>query len=220
MRGKKGEAMNKCIKCGVEMADTSIYCKSCSIAVKADSGRERKKERVMGQEKTWIKPAVITAGIVLIAVAGWILKDVAGAKHAGMSQNFAPQREQAARHTNSMLVNDEGGVVRIPLSSVQDGNAHFFTLLSSGKKISFFAMRAPDGSIRTAFDACVACNHAKLGYRQESDVVVCNNCGMGFKPSDIGRETGGCNPIPVNKSSDGQMLVLKTTDLEAGARFF
>jgi uncharacterized membrane protein YvbJ len=63
--------MNKCIKCGVEMDDTSIYCKSCRIAVKADSGREQKKERVMGQEKSLIKQAVITAGIVLIAVAGW-----------------------------------------------------------------------------------------------------------------------------------------------------
>jgi hypothetical protein len=32
--------MNKCIRCGVEMDDMSIYCKSCSIAVKADSGCE------------------------------------------------------------------------------------------------------------------------------------------------------------------------------------
>jgi uncharacterized membrane protein len=43
---------------------------------------------------------------------------------------------------------------------------------------------------------------------------------MGFKPTDIGRVTGGCNPIPVNKSVDGQMLVLKTKDLEAGAQYF
>ena len=47
-------------------------------------------------------------------------------------------------------------------------------------------MKRYDGSIRTALDACVACNHAKLGYRQEGDLVVCNNCGMGFKPTDIG----------------------------------
>jgi uncharacterized membrane protein len=212
--------MNKCIKCGVKTDATSIYCKACSIEVQADSGLERKKERVIGREKMWIKPTAIAAGIVIVAIAGWFLKDVAAAKHAGMSQNFAPRREQAARHMNAVVVTDEGGVVRIPLPSVEDGNAHFFTFSSSGKVVSFFAMRAPDGSIHTAFDACVSCNHAKLGYRQEGDVVVCNNCGMGFKPTDIGRVTGGCNPIPVNKSVDGQMLVLKTKDLEAGAQYF
>jgi uncharacterized membrane protein len=212
--------MKKCIKCGVETDDTSVYCQACRVAVRTDSSREGKKERVMGREKTWIKPTAIAAGIVFIAVAGWFLKDLAAAKPAGMRPSFATQRDQSARHVNAVAVNDEGGVVRIPLASVEDGNAHFFTLTSGGKKISFFAMRAPDGSIHTAFDACVSCNHAKLGYRQEGDFVVCNNCGMGFKPTDIGLVTGGCNPIPVNKSVDGQMLILKTKDLEAGAQYF
>ena len=212
--------MSKCIKCGSQTDDTSVYCKACSIAVKADSGRERKKERVLGREKTWIKPAAIVAGIILVAVAGWFLKESAMAKHTGMRPTFATMRDQSARSINAVAVNDEGGVVRIPLASVQDGNAHFFTLASGGKKISFFAMRAPDGSIHTAFDACVSCNHAKLGYRQEGEFVVCNNCGMGFKPADVGLVTGGCNPIPVNKSVDGKMLVFKTKDLEAGAQFF
>ena len=81
-------------------------------------------------------------------------------------------------------------------------------------------MKSPDGSIRTAFDACMACNHAKLGYRQEGNVVVCNNCGMGFSPADIGKVSGGCNPIPINKTTDGQTLVVKATDLESGAQYF
>ncbi len=212
--------MNKCIKCGAEMDDSSVYCKACSIAVRANSGHEGKKARVMGREKTWIKPTAIAAVIVCIAVAGWFLKDLVTARHAGMHPSFATQRDHSARHINAVVVNDKGGVVRIPLATVQDGNAHFFTFPSGGKKISFFAMRAPDGSIRTAFDACMSCNHAKLGYRQEGEYVVCNNCGMGFKPTDIGRVTGGCNPIPVNKSVEGQMLVLKAKDLEAGAEYF
>jgi uncharacterized membrane protein len=110
--------------------------------------------------------------------------------------------------------------VSIPLKTVEDGKAHFFAYATGGKTITFFVMKAMDGSIRTAFDACVACNHAKLGYRQEGSLVVCNNCGMGFKPTEIGMVSGGCNPIPVNKSVDGQMIVLKAKDLEAGAQYF
>jgi uncharacterized membrane protein len=43
---------------------------------------------------------------------------------------------------------------------------------------------------------------------------------MGFKPTDIGVQTGGCNPIPVNRSIDGAMIVLKAGDLEAGTQYF
>jgi uncharacterized membrane protein len=110
--------------------------------------------------------------------------------------------------------------VRIALADVQDGNAHFYSYAAGGKAVTFFVMKAADGSIRTAFDACVACNHAKLGYRQEGASVVCNNCGMGFTPAQIGMVTGGCNPIPVNKTTDGQNLLLKAKDLEAGAQYF
>ena len=42
---------------------------------------------------------------------------------------------------------------------------------------------------------------------------------MGFRPEEIGNETGGCNPIPVGRSIDGQMVVLKAKDLEAGAQY-
>ena len=50
--------------------------------------------------------------------------------------------------------------------------------------------------------------------------MVCNNCGMGFAPAQIGMVTGGCNPIPVNKTINGQTLVLKVKDLEAGGQYF
>jgi uncharacterized membrane protein len=43
---------------------------------------------------------------------------------------------------------------------------------------------------------------------------------MGFTPADIGKVTGGCSPIPIEKTSDGQMIVLKAKDLEAGVEYF
>jgi uncharacterized membrane protein len=43
---------------------------------------------------------------------------------------------------------------------------------------------------------------------------------MGFRPTDIGMITGGCNPIPVKKSIVGQTIVLNARELEDGARYF
>jgi uncharacterized membrane protein len=117
-------------------------------------------------------------------------------------------------------VTPEKGEIRIAAKTLDDGKAHFFSYAAGGRTITFFATKAADGGIKTAFDACMACNHAKLGYRPEGSLVVCNNCGMGFPPAEIGTVTGGCNPISIKSSLEGQTIVFNATDLEAGAEYF
>ncbi len=56
--------MNKCSKCGAEAKENARFCKSCG-ATAGDEALKDKKTRVMRKEKTWVKPAVITAAIVL-----------------------------------------------------------------------------------------------------------------------------------------------------------
>jgi len=212
--------MNTCGKCGSQMKEQSKFCKSCGSGLSGSAASlNDKKARVMSQERTWVKPAVIALVVVVVVVGGLLFRDVR-AKGMGNKPQFPPHRDASARTVSAVPVTEQGGDVKIPLADVQDGNAHFFSYAAGGKTITFFVMKAADGSIRTAFDACVACNHAKLGYRQEGGLVVCNNCGMGFTPAQIGQVTGGCNPIPVDKTIDGQALVLKAKDLEAGAQYF
>jgi uncharacterized membrane protein len=207
--------MSTCSKCGKVMKENAKFCKSCG----GPASLEDKKARVMTTEKSWIKPAAIAAVVVLAVVGGLMFKEFR-AKRMGGHPMFPPHREASARLTNAVMVTAQSGDVRIPVKTVEDGKAHFFSYATGGKTITFFVMKAVDGSIRTAFDACVACNHAKLGYRQEGNLVVCNNCGMGFTPTDIGKVTGGCNPIPVEKAADGQMIVVKAKDLDAGVQYF
>ena len=212
--------MGKCSKCGIEMKENAKFCKACGSSSGTGAALNEKKARVMTGEKQWVKPAVTAAVVVLVVAAAWMGKSVYVSKRMGAHPVFPPHRDASARPANALPVQEQGGNVGISLKTIEDGKAHFFAYAAGGKTITFFVMKAADGSIRTAFDACVACNHAKLGYRQEGDLVVCNNCGMGFKPTDIGLMTGGCNPIPVNKSVDGQSVVLKAKDLEAGAQYF
>lgn len=208
--------MNTCGKCGIEMNENVKYCKSCG----AQASLNEKKARVMTQERTWAKPALIVGVIAVIAAGGWMFRESRAANPMAGQSQFSPQRDASGRTAKAVAVKAQNGDIRIPVGSVEDGQAHFFAYDAGGRTVTFFVMKAADGGIRTAFDACVACNHAKLGYRQEGKAVVCNNCGMGFAPEDIGKRTGGCNPIPVQKDVDGQMIVLKAKDLEAGAQYF
>ncbi len=213
--------MSTCGKCGAEAKTSAKFCQACGAGISPDNGALKdKKARVMERERPWKKPLAVVGAIVLVVALGWAAKGAYMTKKMGQHPMFPPHREASTRLADAPAVKDQGGNVSVPLATLEDGKAHFFAFAASGKTITFFMMKASDGSIRTAFDACIACNHAKLGYRPEGDLVVCNNCGMGFKPTEIGMETGGCNPIPVDKSIDGQMVVLKARDLEAGAKYF
>jgi len=64
------------------------------------------------------------------------------------------------------------------------------------------------------------CFQAKLGYRQEGDVMICNNCGRRFPTDQVNEVQGGCNPSPLNRTISGDSLIILDTDLAQGLSFF
>ena len=44
------------------------------------------------------------------------------------------------------------GAVALPATKLADGKAHFYKFEDGGKEITFFAAKAADGSIKTAFE--------------------------------------------------------------------
>ncbi|HET7317662.1 MAG TPA: Fe-S-containing protein, partial [Nitrospirota bacterium] len=184
--------MSKCGKCGKEVKTNAKFCQACGAGLLVGAGALKdKKARVMARERPWKKQLAIAGAVLLVVALGWTAKGVYMAKKMGDRPTFPPRREESSRLAAAERVNERSGSVSVPLAALEDGKAHFFAFATGGTTITFFAMKAADGSIRTAFDACMACNHAKLGYRPEGGLVVCNNCGMGFKPAEIGVETGG-----------------------------
>jgi len=76
--------------------------------------------------------------------------------------------------------------------------AKFYPVQVSGTKLEVLAVRAPDDTIRTAFNTCQVCYSSGRGfYKQDGDVLVCQNCGNRFKMSRVEIESGGCNPVPI-----------------------
>jgi uncharacterized membrane protein len=118
-------------------------------------------------------------------------------------------------------VKANGDVVTISAAKLSDGKAHFYKYTDGGKEIAFFAVKAQDGSIKVAFDACDACYQAKKGYEQQGDKMNCKNCNMKFAISRLGpNATGGCNPGYLPHQLKGNSISINVKDLKGGAGYF
>ena len=76
--------------------------------------------------------------------------------------------------------------------------ATYYPAEVDGVKMEVLAVKAPDGTIRTALNTCQVCYDSGRGYYvQEGSVLVCQNCGNRFRTSDVEKVRGGCNPVPI-----------------------
>jgi uncharacterized membrane protein len=103
-------------------------------------------------------------------------------------------------------------------------NAVFYPVDIEGTRLEILAVRAPDGTIRTAFNTCQVCYASGRGfYKQQGTVLVCQNCGNRFRMSQVEVRSGGCNPIPIfaadKKVTDGAITISKDFLKAARAKF-
>lgn len=118
-------------------------------------------------------------------------------------------------------VKPTGNVVTIPVAKLSDGKARFYKFEDGGKEIAFFVIKAADGSIKTAFDACDACYREKKGYEQQGDKMNCKNCNQKFAVNRLGpNATGGCNPGYLPHTLNGATISISVNDLKAGVKYF
>jgi uncharacterized membrane protein len=76
--------------------------------------------------------------------------------------------------------------------------AKFYPASVDGMRMEIIAVRAGDGSIRTAFNTCQVCYDSGRGYyKQSGDALVCQNCGNRFRMDRVEVVSGGCNPVPI-----------------------
>ncbi|MDR2784776.1 MAG: DUF2318 domain-containing protein [Treponema sp.] len=77
-------------------------------------------------------------------------------------------------------------------------NAVFYPVDIGGTRLEVLAVKAPNGTIRTAFNTCQVCYGSGRGfYKQQGTVLVCQNCGNRFRMSQVEVRSGGCNPVPI-----------------------
>ncbi len=112
------------------------------------------------------------------------------------------------------------GKVVLPVAELDDFKARYYAYKFPEKTVFFFALKSSDGVVRAAFDSCDVCFKERKGYRQEGDLMICNNCDQVFPSERINLEKGGCNPAPLERKIVGNELVINVADIYEGLRYF
>ncbi len=102
--------------------------------------------------------------------------------------------------------------------------ARFYPYTLDGIAMEILAVRASDGTIRTALNTCQVCYDSGRGfYKQSGSFLVCQNCGNRFHIDQIERIKGGCNPVPITaelKTDLGDSIGISRQLMAAAKDFF
>ena len=150
---------------------------------------------------------VVIASVVLVLIAA--IFTIIGV--VGKGSKIASQ----ASANNSDLV--------IPISEVSE-TAKYYPYSVDGTDMEIIALKASDGTVRTALNTCQVCYDSGRGYYiQEGDVLVCQNCGNRFSADQVEIVKGGCNPVPImkdNKTEDGTNITISKEFLSQNVELF
>lgn len=155
---------------------------------------------------------VVLAAIVIVAFSGIILSNSIKGKESGTGQSKGAEAKLSAN-----------GDLIIPVADVTE-KASFYDYKVDDTKMQVMAVKAPDGTIRTAFNTCQVCYGSGRGYYvQDGDYLVCQNCGNRFGAADVEVSKGGCNPVPIfseNKTVDKTNITISKDFLKEAKQIF
>ncbi|MFT9493977.1 Fe-S-containing protein [Anaerosolibacter sp.] len=152
----------------------------------------------------------IFAVVVVLMGAWYVFSGLAADKPADVGNNV------------EVPVTTEGDLV-INKSEVSD-KVSFYGYKDGDTYMEVLAVKATDGTVRTALNTCQVCFDSGRGYYvQQGDTVVCQNCGNVFKIDDIQKIKGGCNPVPImedEKTEDAESITIAQSYLSENKIFF
>ena len=110
------------------------------------------------------------------------------------------------------------------LKSEVTANAKFYAYKLDGVTMEVLAVKASDGTIRTALNTCQICFDSGRGYyKQIGEYLVCQNCDNRFNKDQVEIIKGGCNPIPIledNKQDAGDYIIISKDYMAAQKDYF
>ena len=170
-------------------------------AVLSDSPAERRKAQWSARrERLWMVSVYASSFLFILMVTAEFI-------YAKSVSALSPATEVTFRD----------GQVSIPLGHVSDGDLHRFAARENGAEVRFWLYQKSDGKVATVFDACQICG--PVGFYKGPNGVICKNCAAPINGQSVGM-TGGCNPIPLRAEQTADAVIIRETDVAAGAHIF
>ena len=155
---------------------------------------------------------VIVVGIIGIILFGRNNDNKTNSNNTLSTQKSNTKSTQSTENKAINLEADELGNIVIDTTNI-GSKATFYNYNADGTTIRLFAVKASDGTIRMAFNTCQVCNPSPKAYFvQNGKNFICQNCKNSFATDNIGKERGGCNPIPITTDEriDGENTITIT----------
>ena len=156
---------------------------------------ERKQQWTARREKLWANLVVTSAFVFIFMVTA----------------EFIYAKSVTALSPATQVSFDSSGSAVIPTKDIGDGDLRRYSADVNGVKVRFLLYRKPDGKITSIFDACQICG--SVGFYKTANGIVCKNCAAPINPQSVG-QPGGCNPIPLHATDEGDSVVINITDLK------
>ncbi|HSM87032.1 MAG TPA: Fe-S-containing protein [Candidatus Limnocylindrales bacterium] len=172
------------------------YRRRAPVAAPAGSrAEERKQQWTARRERLW-------AGLVCGTAFLFIFMVTAEFIYAKSTTGLSPATE---------ISFDASGNAVVPTQNLAQGDLQRYSANVNGVEVRFLLYRKPDGKVATVFDACQICG--PVGFYKGSSGIICKNCSAPINSQSVG-EPGGCNPIPLHSSAQGDSVVINITDLK------
>lgn len=145
--------------------------------------------------------------------------------------NIYQKQQVSSVDSNRPSAAEKGETIEVPsnvdlkiLKREVSDKAKFYPYKAGETYMELLAVKATDGSIRTALNTCLVCFDSGQGYyKQQGDKLICQNCGNVVGIDDIGIAKNGCNPVPIfpeNKTDDSEYITVRKEFLEASKDLF
>ena len=163
-----------------------------AVAV-ASKAEERKIQWNAKRERRWAVLVCVTAFIFITTITAEVI--------------YAEGPPPLSQATEINFIN---GKATISTKDLPQGELQRYSVSVNGTKVRFLLYRKPDGKVASVFDACQICGG--IGFYKGTNGIICKNCAAPVNPQSVG-QAGGCNPIPLQSTQDGDSVVISLTDV-------
>jgi uncharacterized membrane protein len=169
-----------------------------AVAPSGSSAEQRKAAWSARRERLWTSAVYISAFVFIVLVTGQFI-------YAKSTTALSPATE----------ITMNNGKAVIPVSDMREGDLRRYSAQIDGNAVRFLLYKKPDGTVATVMDACTICGDTGF-YNSGAQGITCKNCDAPVNPQSVG-QGGGCNPIPLESTTDGSSVTITAAQITAAA---